>query len=107
MYSPIAILFGSILGILTFLCGFFAGMWLNRHNTRTIEVQKVEIVRVPEPHIVERPATTPPLTPVRPTNQGGTFVMAPDRRTELERRDEAAMGDLLNNMDAEFGGEPL
>src|SRR6266576_2694216 len=97
--SPLNILYGSTLGALLFVAGFLVGLWLSRHNTRTIQPPKVEVVKVPEPQPVQKPPAAAPQKPV----ESGPFLMQPARPGEQTRRqEEQALGVLLGDHEAEL-----
>jgi hypothetical protein len=91
--SYISLILGALCGALLFVGGFLVGMWLSRHNTRYIDVPRVEIVKVPEPHIVERQVAPAPR-PAPP--KAATFMMQPDPRTREEQAEASALINLLD-----------
>ncbi len=100
----LAFLIGSAVGSLTTLAGLLIGV-----KTGQSLVKQSPLLPLPPTPVAthHNPApTTNPLPPSlrspKPPAEAGTFVMAPDTRSRTERQEEAALGELLSDREAEL-----
>lgn len=116
MSLTIVSLFGSLIGIAVFVCGFFAGMALVwKFHKQLVDAERTKYERKTGDAIDEirrslendrrnraldaASQKTPgiPATPPKASN-AGPFLMQPDTRPKIERVTDNAMGELITDL---------